>query len=296
MGIENVTSQCGNDVGPLVETVQRLVESLDIIEENIEASVHLSDCSNISPILQGVLHGASCDSAIDGLAWTFLSMLSITALGMMTLTLRAALYNATIRVSSSSSSSGGRRGDKRKNAKEKEWREYQEFMSRYYEDALYWKYHPSPESSKKKKKKDDGGIGTVPSFETELTGKPSEDEVSLCSYGSPRVLMNRHDNNIINNIINEEFDDEDYTHDNNYSNDIGGIFRTPLKSMSIKSVSIKSVSKMLVNEKAERMKDWIDVIDEELVPLTPPPSMAPPMAPKKPMQNLQRTTQRKLLC
>ena len=249
IGLDNITEACGNDVGPLVDKLHQMVESLEAIKTHIDNSVQLSDCSNISPILRRILHGATCDSAIDGLAWTFGSMLAITTFGLLLLTMRAALYNATI--------SAPRK--EKEGASEREWSEYQDFMSRYYEDAHDWKYHPSPD-----KKYGRIGLGVAPSFDTEVTGKPSidGDSSSIGSVPEGRFLALGCDD----------------------AAGMEDIFITPHKQPTAEEEM----------RTAERLRGLMmcDVIDEELTPLSPPPLFAP----KKPQQNLRRTTQRKVLC
>jgi hypothetical protein len=266
IGLERVTQECGADVTPLVDGIQRLVKSLDIVQANIESAFEISDCATISPILNGVLHGATCKETVNGLAWMFGTTLGIVILGLIMVTLRAALYNATMRAA------------KRIPDPQREWREYKRYMSQFYENAHLWKFE-----------RDEGDLEIAPSFDTGVTSDNSSDDSS--------------------------FDSED---DSVGSDDCVNVqFQTPCKRATFVE-QIKT---------AEKIRDLMYVLDDELQPLSPPSFMntaadqlfktpgktaehihdydeeleplSPPFrgqkAPQKSQTTLQRTTQRKVL-
>jgi hypothetical protein len=147
-----LNKECGADIEPIVSEIQKLVDSFEIVQASFDATLKLSDCVNISPIVDEIFEGPTCSTTIKGLTWIFGSTLAICILGLCMITLRAALYNATIR----------RKNRTKEEEIRREFKEYQEYMSQFYEDAYEWKFHPSP-------RKVNGILGIAPSFETGLT-------------------------------------------------------------------------------------------------------------------------------
>ena len=256
VGIDQVNLDCGADVTPLVGGYQRFVESLDIIQGSIASALEISDCSSISPILNGIMHGETCDEVVSGLSWMFWSTLAITILGLIMVTLRAALYNPTIR------------GPKRTKAEEnqKEFREYQDYMATFYDDAHMWKFQPSPS----KAKHNVGILGIAPSFETGATS-PSSEYSSHDSYS-------------------DHVDSEDESYDSDSSDDSRTTkFATPCKKTTTFVEQVKT---------AEKIRHLVDVLDGELQPLSPDVTHAnsvqrnAPQTPCKVQKTLKRTSQR----
>jgi hypothetical protein len=265
-GIDQVSLDCGADVTPLVDGFQRFVKSLEVVQANIVSAVEISDCASISPILNGIMHGETCDEVVSGLSCMFWSTLTITILGLVMVTLRAALYNPTIR------------GPKRTKAEEtqREFREYKEYMEKFYDDAHMWKFQPSPSSCKTAKHTKDDILGIAPSFETGATSPSSSDDYSShASYNDP----------------------DDYSEDDSHDSDDDGSnnsctaqFTTPCKQTTFVE-QIKT---------AEKIRHLIDILDGELEPLSPdvtqtnagrPRNDFPP-TPQKQHKTLQRTSQR----
>ena len=260
--MDRVSEACGSDITPLVDSVQLLVQSLDSIHVNIQAALQLSDCSVITPILRRIFRGTTCDESVIGLTWVFSSFLGITTFGLILLTVRAALFNPILR------SPRRERPDRR----QREWLEYKQFMSRYYADALDWKYHPTPE----KKSRPPAIIGAE-SYDTELTAKPSTDAYS--DEGTP-VMLRRLEEAVygeeeedamsgISEVI-PEGDNDSYP---------AGIFRSPLPRRRF----VQEI------EMSERVRDMLHVIDGELEPLSPRPELL--HAPKKRLKFLRRTNE-----
>lgn len=260
-GTETVTAECGADVSPLVEGAQRLIESLETVADNIDSGFVLADCSTISPILRRIFHGASCNEAIDGLGWMFGSMLAITMLGLIMVTLRAALYNATIRAARRT----------RADESHREFREYKRYMSQFYQDAIMWKFEPDKSAD---------GLAVPGSFDTGDTSASSMEE----GIESPEKFVEV----ALDDSLNEGFYSDDYSSDDSDLSDDSldhERYRTPCKKSSLVE-QIKS---------AEKMRDLMYVMDDELCPLSPPEESFAPYAPQKYLKNLQRTTQRKVL-
>jgi hypothetical protein len=259
-GVDSVNQDCGADIAPLIEALQRLMESLETMQNSLESAQSIADCSTISPILRRIFHGASCKEAVEGLAWMFGTTFGITILGLIMVTLRASLYNATIR-------SAKRR---RKDETEREWDEYKEFMAQFYDNAHTWKLQCE--------KKGDDQVTSVPSFDTGITKASTMDEDDDDTSDAAHLEMRTEE---------EEEGDEDnsYGYDSDesrYEEGSAEPFKTPPKQPTF----VEQV------KTAEKIRNLVDVLDEELRPLSP--ELAP-AAPQKSQRNLRRTTQSKLL-
>lgn len=236
-GIDEISLDCGADVTPLVDGFERFVKSLEVVQSNIISAVEISDCASISPILNGIMHGETCDEVVSGLSWMYWSTLIITILGLVMVTLRAALYNPTIR------------GPKRTKAEEtkREFREYKEYMANYYDDAHMWKIQSSPSEKTKNAAAGGGMVGIASSFETGATS-PSSEYSSHASYNS-------------NPDDSGDDDDSSYDSDGDSNNSCTAQFTTPCKTTTTTFVEqIKT---------AEKIRDLIHILDGELEPLSP---------------------------
>ena len=253
LGVDQVSLVCGADITPLVNGLKQIAESLDVAQANIQLALDVSDCAAITPILYGIFYGAPCNETVTGLTWMFGSGMAITILGLILVTLRAALYNVTIR---------GRRRTREEETR-REFKEYQQYMSQFYEDAHCWKVKGSP----CREKEEAAILGIAPSFETGATS-PSTDDASLDSDESS-VYLNYCDDN--------EADSDDSSSRPE--------FMTPTKNVVAPTPSfVEQVTA------AEKMRHLTHILDHELEPLSPPPTVC--RAPKKPRKALQRTSQR----
>lgn len=156
-GLERLSESCGANLVPVMSSMVMLKSSLQSIQTDIQSVLDLSSCYKVSPIFRRMLYGPACNDSVTALTWLFSCCLVISILGLIMLSVRAALYNATLRP------------ERRKMSKrrlKKEFREYREFMSQYYHDAHEWKLHPSPEKKK---------LPRRDSFDTEITANPSND-------------------------------------------------------------------------------------------------------------------------
>lgn len=320
--LDGMNRECGADASPLVSGVQRLVESLDTVHANIESALDISDCATISPIVRGIFHGSSCKEAVDGLAWMFGTTLGIAMLGLVLITLRAGLYNATIRKARRS----------KPEATEKEFREYKRYMTQFYDDAPMWKLEPDEIKAKKTKTRRSrgrrrGGMGLemAPSFETGITATSTFDnnDDDYDKYGNDD---SSHESHFADDDLDQDGNnyDDDSSDDDDDSDDVDGLeleFKTPSKHCKRHGENTTTFVDQV--RTAEKLRGMMHVLDEEMEPLSPPsqhhhrqehvssehherqqqqvsPLAEPddqqrPRAPQKLFRNLQRTTQRKTL-
>jgi hypothetical protein len=152
LGVASVSKECGANIQPMVAGVELLTANLVSIQANVAAALALSDCSTISPILRKIIKGEPCDNAVLGLTWMFSTLLALSVFCMTLISLRAALYNATIRA------------PKKERTDQWEWEDY---MAHFYDDAREWKFHGSPNKQ--------GNLASADSFETAITTRPSLD-------------------------------------------------------------------------------------------------------------------------
>lgn len=156
-GLETLSASCGADLDSVMSSVVLMKSSLQSIETSIQDALDLSSCYKVSPIVRKMLYGPVCSETVTALTWLFSTCFCISILGLIMLSVRAALYNATLRPPRKKMS---------KRRLKKEFNEYKEFMEQFYDNVHEWKLHPSPE--KKKLKRSD-------SFDTDITAKPSHD-------------------------------------------------------------------------------------------------------------------------
>ena len=258
-GVDSVSKECGTNVKPVVTAVQYLLENLDIIQGNVASALTLSDCSTIAPILRRILIGDSCANATTGLTWMFSSLLAVSLLGMTLLSLRAALYNATIQAPTKE------RTDKW------EWQEYKEYMASFYNDALQWKFYASPHKQ--------GDLANAQSFETCITTRPSLDTEDY--EDEPEYSNDDHGRWVLQ--------DEALMLNNDGSFSEASTYTTPVKFAQRPTTALEEI------EAAIRTRGfYADVIDTEIQPLEPMMVLnvrgKTPQAPRKLLKSIQRTS------
>jgi hypothetical protein len=227
-----LSKTCGKDITPIISEIKKLVDSFENVQASFDTIMILADCINISPIINGILEGPTCSTTIKGLTWTFGSTLAICILGLTMITLRAALYNATIR----------KKNRTREEEIRREFKEYQEYMSQFYEDAYEWKFHPSPQ-------KHNGILGIAPSFETGITS------------------VSFHDSD-------DSMDESMYFHDeieNMKDDSTKQSYHTPLKKETTSYVEQDEIA----------LDDVDNTFDDEWEPLSPPLDCRAPHKPRK---------------
>ena len=164
-----LNKECGADMSFLPLVIHDLKVKLESVQGNMNAFTNLASCQQISPLVRRVTHGSLCKESVYGLVWIWSCSFVICVLSFVLLTTRAALYNS-VRAKK-------KRPHKPKRVVEKEFEEYKEFMSPYYEDALEWKMLPP---GKKKPVEIDFGsqIMMNPTFETMASSKDEYDNYS----------------------------------------------------------------------------------------------------------------------
>jgi hypothetical protein len=152
--LETLSGECGKDMSAVNGALEELLLLLSKLSEKLGSALSLTECSNVVSILRRLAFGSPCTSSVNGMAWVFGSMLTLSIVGLTLLSLRAALYNAVITT----------RKSKRR---EREFQEYKEYMAQFYEDAMEWeidqpKVCPGDENSKCFPE-----ISRVPTFDTQ---------------------------------------------------------------------------------------------------------------------------------
>lgn len=155
-GLKAASQECGEDVAPVVTSLVLLSNSLDTTRRNLDGFVDIMSCSTVSPILRRIFYGPICTESVDGLTWIYSTTLVISVMGLTMLSVRAALYNATVR----------RHKKPSRRAAQREWDDYKEYMAQYYGDADDWTRGPTKTTREDLQ---------ADSFETEVTAKPSID-------------------------------------------------------------------------------------------------------------------------
>jgi len=157
-GIKLLSESCGADLAPIVSSVVLMKGSMQSIQKDIESALELSACSKVSPILRRMFYGPTCGDSVNAFTWMFSCCFIISILGLIMLSVRAALYNATLRPERKKMS---------KRRLKKEFNEYKEFMAQFYDNVHEWKLHPSPEKKEE--------VSLCDSFDTDITMMPSND-------------------------------------------------------------------------------------------------------------------------
>ena len=191
------------------------------------AANELAGCSSISPVLRRLLYGSSCTQSVKALTWLWTTMLSMTILGLVVLSLRAAFYNPVIR---------GRRGKRR----EKEFEDYKLYMSKFY-DTSTWELNWVPETSEEKR--DEKSCWETDSTSGDITPTASEEqEDGNSSPGLVPAIVASQDGSVFLNLAipvregvgtsEEVVDDEDSDYDSTYSYDSVDELRSTMSSSS----------------------------------------------------------------
>ena len=156
-GITELSNACGADIVPVMAAVVLLKGALESIQKDFRSAIELASCYSISSILQKIFHGPICTETVDGLTWMFTSMLVLSILCLTMLSVRAALYNATLRPE---------RKKRTERQVQREFNEYKDFMAQFYDDVDEWKLQPSPQKDT---------ISQTESYDTDITENPSDD-------------------------------------------------------------------------------------------------------------------------
>lgn len=158
-------------------------------------------------------------------------MLSMTTLGLIVVSLRAAFYNPVIR---------GRRGKRR----EKEFEDYKQYMSKYY-DTTDWELQWIPEIAAEKKEKTEWDTESTSEYFTPTVSEEEEDGRS--SAGLIPAIVSSQDGSVFLNLAmpvhderdntsEEVEDDEDSDYDSTYSYDSADELHSTFSSASVFSM------------------------------------------------------------
>jgi hypothetical protein len=334
--ISDLSEECGTDVQPVNITLQLFAPALNSLYGNARVATELSECSNIEPIVRQLAQGPTCNDSVAGLTWIFSCLLTISVLGMVILSTRAALFNAVLQV-------------KRQKRREKEFEEYKEYMEEFYDTSM-WKLDAD-------KKLCNGlrvDLAHAETFETEetsTTSSPREfDENEPVAVEATATRSTRFETAWATEE--EEDDDDDYSYDSsseeedmvsyagskstmtNLSHLIGRFFtvkkddhdgvsfaqHSDADSLSSKAWNDQALSPSLKGTKESspsfatprrrhrsllngsttlfRSPDHYDIPADELQPLSPPidEDRQQPKAPQKGLKQLRRTNGAAKLC
>lgn len=168
----SIANECGIDYQQhAYETLYQLESLVQSTLGHMESISNMTECSNIARILDPLLEGATCTTAVQGSTWLFCSMLAISILALIMLSTRAALFNVIIL-------------PQHKNRREKEFEEYKNFMSGFY-DVSRWQLS-SVKGGKLKHERDEPTKGynhhhgLKPSHSTD-TGSTASMSPTVCS-------------------------------------------------------------------------------------------------------------------
>eukprot|EP00980_Cylindrotheca_fusiformis_P005850 scaffold1228_cov119-Cylindrotheca_fusiformis.AAC.17 len=145
--MDKLNQECGADASYLPETIGSLEGLLQTLQEQMHSFVKLTSCSQVSPIIRRVTHGAICDESAMGFTWIWATCFSLLVCCFTLLTVRAALFNSIKK--------GKSREKKPRRIVEKEFDEYKEYMAEYYGDDEVAKWVLDGETKKAPKKKVD---------------------------------------------------------------------------------------------------------------------------------------------
>ena len=223
------------------------------IQGTVKVAMELIDCSNISPVFRRLLYGSPCNQSVIGLTWLWTTLLSMTIMGLVVLTLRAAFYNPVIR---------GRRGKRR----EKEFEDYKLYMSKYY-DTSNWELHLIPDSLEEKK--DEQSCSETDSTSGVITPAGSEEEEDIRSNPAlVPTIVSSHDGSVFLNLampiedakdksVEDADDDNDSDYDSTYSYD---------SDDDIRSLSSNSVFSAIFQKRRQKDRDRLHAHDLSQVP------------------------------
>lgn len=210
--LSSIVEACGDINSILVAnaTLYTLEQNLFNMRGTLSALVDLTGCSSISPVFRRLFFGSTCSVSVNGLAWLYSSLLSISILGFVIVSTRAALFNPVIR---------GRRSKRR----EKEFADYKLFMSKFYNTAN-WELDWIPDFG------DDDMDPQLPECDSEDTRSAStispsnsdemsqDDEANTTTVGlAPTNVMSK-ESSIFENLAAPDDNDDD-SYDSTYSVD-----------------------------------------------------------------------------
>jgi hypothetical protein len=202
--VDTFFSVCGTSnatISALNYTIASAKVSLTGIRGSLIATVQLTDCSSIIPVLRRLVYGGSCRESIRSLTSMFGCSLGLVLTVLLLITTRSALFSPIVR---------GRMNKRR----ETEFKEYKQYMGRYYQ-TKHWRIDWVPPD-------DDELVHSIKRTTTQSTGSPSSSEDSETTVAI--VTQTPHKNGtFVNSGPCHEFDDaDDDSYDSTYSSDSEG--------------------------------------------------------------------------
>jgi hypothetical protein len=177
-GVSTLSDSCGADIVPVVSAVTVLINSLQSIQNDLATAIDVSSCHSISPILRRIFYGPTCNESVSGFTWLFSCCLAISLVGLTMLSVRAAMYNATLRPP---------RKPRTRRQIQREFNEYKDFMAQFYGDEVdEWKLHPEKKELQENCSYDTE-ITVLPSNSTD-TGS-SDDDSDVGVFTTPQKSM-----------------------------------------------------------------------------------------------------------
>lgn len=219
--LPDIVEACGDRKSILVTnaTLHELETHLSNLKGALSALIELTGCSAINPVFRRLLYGSTCTSSVDGLATMYLTLLSISILGFVIVTTRAAMFNPVIR---------GRRSKRR----EKEFTDYKVFMSRFY-NTTNWEMDKIPEFDDPPPVKESNSNDTHSTSQGSPTNAQCVDDDNDCLASkdsfAPTISTTDHGPVFVNlaapDVAEEDIDncDDDDSYDSTYSVDNEGI-------------------------------------------------------------------------
>lgn len=248
--LDILNQECGDDMSFLPTTLQQLEKELLLVQSNMNKLVNLASCHSISPLLRRLTHGAICKESAHGLTWIWGSSLFICICCFVMLTTRAALYNPVKKRKP--------REKKPKRVVEKEFEEYKEFMSEYYDDATEWKL--VQKGTKESILEIDFGSQILPNptFETATTTKVSSEEDDFSEEAEINRSLDQDDSTVVelgplnadedNVSLSPSSSGSDYESDSDLSEDGNSDDESALLSFIVETRSILSETKSILSE------------------------------------------------
>lgn len=218
----NIAEACGggNIFSSTNYTLYSLGQNLAYFQGTLAAVAELSGCSSISPIFRRLLFGTPCTKSVDGLGCLYFTLLSISMLGFVILSTRAALFNPVIR---------GRRSKKR----EKEFSDYKQFMSKFYDTSnwdLEWVPHieDTVESNiiPQLPISDSEDTRSTPDISLCASDETNDDAASADIVLAPTTVTSTEGSVFVNLAAPDDVKGDDDSYDSTYSSDDGEIQST----------------------------------------------------------------------
>jgi hypothetical protein len=176
--IEDMNTTCGVNLSLFNETLEKVLDSLDILSISIGKAENFVACENINPLFRAATQGPICNESVRGLSCILGTTCGMMILALIMLSTRAALYNPVIEPI-------------RRKRREREFKEYAEYMQTFY-DTSDWKLDESV-GCETSRVLQGGSLKLVATFDTECSDETVSqgDHTPNLPETSPALLKNR---------------------------------------------------------------------------------------------------------